>query len=280
MKAWKSILFAAIFISVFLFGCASVSVYETSIGGKMIKISAGKFMMGSEKSENGHYPDEFFHEVTISKDFLIGETEVTQAQWEEVMGADPSHFTGCSDCPVEMVSWYDAIRFTNRLSEIEGFNKCYVGQGQDYSWDFSCNGYRLPTEAEWEFAARAGTTTVYSLGDCVTTDQVNFNGSSPLPDCPAGQYRGKTIPVASLAANKFGLYDIHGNVWEWVWDRWDKDYPRDSQTDPKGPNVGDRRINRGGSYHHNGRLARSAVRDFNTDTDKIPQLGFRIARSL
>ena len=217
MKAWKSILFAAIFISVFLFGCASVSVYETSIGGKMIKISAGKFMMGSEKSENGHYPDEFFHEVTISKDFLIGETEVTQAQWEEVMGADPSHFTGCSDCPVEMVSWYDAIRFTNRLSEIEGFNKCYVGQGQDYSWDFSCNGYRLPTEAEWEFAARAGTTTVYSLGDCVTTDQVNFNGSSPLPDCPAGQYRGKTIPVASLAANKFGLYDIHGNVWEWVW---------------------------------------------------------------
>ena len=280
MRTWKSILLVSLFVSLLVFGCATVSKHDSSIGYKFVKIPAGTFMMGSTPSEAGHYPDEFQHEVTISKSFLFGVTEVSQAQWEKVMGFNPSHFSGCPDCPVEMVSWPDVIRFCNRLSEIEGLKQCYVGQGNTFSWDYSCDGYRLPTEAEWEFAVRGKTTTVYSLGDCITTDQANFNGQSPLSGCPAGESRGKTMPVYSFKPNPSGLYNVHGNVWEWVWDWWDKDYPRNSVTDPRGPASSNKRVNRGGSYLHGGKLARTALRDFNVDLDKIPQLGFRLARTL
>ena len=201
--------------------------------------------------------------VEITKPFYLQTTEVTQAQWERIMGKNPSRFIDCGDdCPVENVSWNDAQKFIKKLNQIEGTDK-----------------YRLPTEAEWEYACRAETTTPFYTGECISTDQANYNGNYPGKNCSKGEYRKKTVKVGSFQPNAWGLYDMHGNVGEWVQD-WYGDYPSDSVADPKGPPTGARRVVRGGGWNYNALGCRSAIRLKNSPGDCNFILGFRLARSV
>ena len=172
-------------------------------------------------------------------------TEVTQGQWKRVMGNNPSNFSGCgSNCPVENVSWNDAQEFIRKLNAMEGGNK-----------------YRLPTEAQWEYACRAGTTTPFNTGDNITTSQANYDGNNPMPGYSKGQYRKQTLPVKSFSPNRWGLYDMHGNVCEWCGDWYGENYYSSAPTrDPQGPSSGTIRVLRGGCWNRGARILRSAVR--------------------
>jgi len=182
---------------------------------EMVLIPAGKFMMGSPESEKDRYKDETQHEVTLTKAFYIGMYEVTQEQWESVVGNNPSKFKG-TKLPVTNVSWNDCQEFVKKLNTNTN------------------GGYRLPTEAEWEYACRAGTSTAYSCGDNLTKSDANIYGDN-------------IKPVGSYKPNSFGLYDMHGNVGEWCEDRFG-DYKSGDTTDPKGPSRGEGRTMRGGSF--------------------------------
>jgi formylglycine-generating enzyme required for sulfatase activity/serine/threonine protein kinase len=311
---------AAVAVALVVLGSVAYSMYRrwVPIEQEFVEIPAGRFKMGSSVSEKHHEENETHHWVTISRPFLIGATEVTQGQWQDVMGENPSSFKKCGvNCPVEEITWWDALAYANALSLKEGLPECYVFEDCEkegfkrlkcFAATFvglDCLGYRLPTEAEWEYAARAGTTTPYHTGQCLTTDQANFNGARWRKDgCPTGARRKRTIPVASLAKNDWGLYDVHGNVSEWVWD-WENDYPEAAVTDPTGPPrhrhahsgnflaPGERNradtvygthtvsaITRGGSWRSSSdgcRLAYRTHKSFNQDWERI---GFRLARSL
>ena len=205
------------------------------------------------------------HEVTLSP-FHIGKYAVTQAQWREVAGwpkvnrdldADPSHFKG-DDRPVERVSWEDAMEFCARISKKTG------------------KGYRLPTEAEWEYACRAGTRTPFAFGETITPELVNYDGNYPYGSAPKGKYRKETIAVGSLGvANGWGLYDMHGNVWEWCQD-WAGPYQSGPATDPQGPSDGSYRRLRGGSWVDDGDGCRSAFRGYNEPGFRDDVIGFRV----
>jgi formylglycine-generating enzyme len=178
----------------------------------------------------------------------MARTEVTQEQYEAVMGSNPSNFKG-PDLPVERVTWYEAVEYCNELSRQEGLDPCYSGSGASMLCDFTANGYRLPTEAEWEYACRAGTETDFHTGN------MTHSGSSPLDPAldRAGWYFGNsgstTHPVGEKEPNAFGLYDMHGNVWEWCWDWYASDYYASSPAeDPRGPASGSDRVVRGGSW--------------------------------
>jgi len=214
---------------------------------EMVLIPPGKFMMGSPVSEKGRRDDETQHWVTITKPFYMGKYEITQDQWEGVMGNNPSSKTKGAKLPVTDVSWEDCQEFIKKLNAKTN------------------GGYRLPTEAEWEYACRVGTRTAYSFGDSITTSDVNIGGSS-------------TNIVGSYKPNAFGLYDMHGNVWERCED-WGVDYPLDSVTDPKGPITGERRVMRGGSFAHGNSEVRSSTRYFNLPTDRYNDCGFRLAKT-
>ena len=214
---------------------------------EMVLIPAGKFMMGSPESEKARRNDEKQYEVTLTKPFYMGKYEVTQEQWESVMGNNPSSRTKGAKLPVTDVSWEDCQEFIKKL------NASTKG------------GYRLPTEAEWEYACRAGTTTAYSYGDSLTND-ANIDGFS-------------ISAVGSYKSNAFGLYDMHGNVWECCND-WKADYPAGAVTDPKGPATGKYRVLRGGSFYNSESIARSSNRFFNTPSYRLFILGFRLARTL
>lgn len=230
-----------------------------SINYKMVYISPGTFMMGSPSSEPKRDKDEKQHRVTLTKGFYMGATEITQGQWRKIMGNNPSYFKG-DNRPVEKVSWNDCREFIRKLNRQEGGNK-----------------YRLPTEAEWEYTCRAGTTIPFSTGSCISTDQANYNGNYPMPGCSKGRYRKETIDVASFSPNAWGLYDMHGNVWEWCQD-WYGDYPSGHVTDPEGPSSGSFRVYRGGSWLNNVGYCRSANRlDFATGVC-YDNMGFRLAR--
>jgi len=188
-------------------------------------------------------------------------TEVTQGQWKMVMGENPSYFKDCGDdCPVEQVSWDDCQEFITKLNQMEGTTK-----------------YRLPTEAEWEYAARAGSETAFANGVITETGC----GHEPNLD-QMGWYCGNsgntTHPVAQKLPNAWGLYDMHGNVWEWCQD-WYGSYPSISVLDPQGPDSGSRRVIRGGSWDFYARYCRSADRDFNWPDDSSSFIGFRLART-
>jgi len=188
-------------------------------------------------------------------------TEVTQGQWKAVMGNNPSYFKACGEnCPVEQVSWYDSQEFIKKINQM----------GEGY--------YRLPTEAEWEYAARAGTRTPFAFGNCLNTDKANYDGNYPLTGCSKGKYREKTIPVASLGKNVWGLYDMHGNVWEWC-NNWYGDYPDISVTDPGGPSSGSNRVLRGGSWDNNAQYCRSAKRDYYSPGYRYNDIGLRLSRT-
>jgi formylglycine-generating enzyme required for sulfatase activity len=214
-------------------------------------------MMGSPESEAGRENDEIQHEVTISKAFYLGAYEVTQAQWKAVMGSDPSEFKG-DDNPVEMVSWDDAMEFCRRLSGRTG------------------RRFRLPTEAEWEYACRAGTTTPFHTGETITTDQANYNGKYTYGGGREGVYREKTMPVGSFPANAWGLHDMHGNVFEWCLD-WFGVYDGTKTQDPQGASSGAGRVVRGGSWANNPRYCRSAIRGRGEPDARINGIGFRVA---
>ena len=232
-----------------------------SINYKMIYISPGTFMMGSPSGEKERDRDERQHKVTLTKGFYMGATEVTQKQWRQIMGSNPSKFKG-DNLPVGQVSWNDCKEFIRKLNRQEGENK-----------------YRLPTEAEWEYACRAGTTTPFFTGQCISTDQANYNGNYPMPGCSKGRYRKKTIDVPSFLPNAWGLYDMHGNVWEWCEDWYDKNYPSGHVTDPEGPSSASSRVRRGGSWGYSAGYCRSAYRGFSTPGHRRDLLGFRFART-
>jgi len=192
---------------------------------------------------------------------------------------NPSRFVDCGEsCPVEMVKWHETIDFCNALSEQEGLEPAYTIDRGYVKWNEAANGYRLPTEAEWEYACRAGTGTPFWNGRCLSTDQANYNGDHPLEGCPKGEYRNSTVPVGSFASNPWGLYDTHGNVWEWCWDR-KAAYPKEAATDPKGPPYGGTRVIRGGGWHFHAFCSRSANRDDGGLKLRYIFVGMRLARN-
>ena len=216
---------------------------------EMVLIPAGKFKMGSPKKEKDRSDDETQHEVTLTKPFYMGKYEVTQEQWFEIMGENPSREKG-RKLPVTNVSWEDCQEFIKKLNaKTDG-------------------GYRLPTESEWEYACRAGTTTAYSFGDKITPKEANYSGSKI----------DKPVAVGSYKANAFGLYDLHGNVWEWCED-WYADYTAEAVTDPKGPATGEYRVLRGGSFESYGSRVRASRRVYGTPTIWVSDFGFRLART-
>ncbi len=221
-----------------------------------VLIPAGTFMMGSPKSDIYAYNDEKpQHQVRVSS-FYMQTTEVTQGQWKAVMGSNPSYFTACGDnCPVENVLWDDIKAFITKLNQ--------RGEGT----------YRLPWEKEWEYAARAGTSTLFAFGNCLSTDQANYDGRYPLSGCSDGLSRGKTMPVMSFAPNAFGLYDMHGNVWEMVQDWCCSIYPDIALSYPNPLFL---KVLRGGSYGSPAAHCRSAHREssFHPTLD----VGFRLVR--
>ena len=226
-------------------------------------IPKGKFLMGSPESEEGRYKSESQHEVTISQNFYMGATEVTQAQWQKVMGNKPSLFKG-DELPVEQISWEKAIEFCNRLSEMPEEKK-------------AGRKYRLPTEAEWEYACRAGTTTPFNFGSQLNGMQANCDGTKPYGTETKGPHLKNTSPVGTYPANAWGLYDMHGNVIEWCSDLYGE-YPSGSVTDPSGPATGSDRVIRGGGWYFGAVDCRSALRIINDPSNRI-NLGFRVALS-
>jgi formylglycine-generating enzyme required for sulfatase activity/tetratricopeptide (TPR) repeat protein len=228
-------------------------------------VPAGRFLMGSPEGENGRCSDEGpQHEVVISRPFLLGVAPVTQTEWQAVMGANPSSHKG-GDRPVENVSWLDAVAFCNRLSEQVGLRPVYRISGTDVAWDRAADGFRLPTEAEWEYACRAGTTGArYGEIDAIAWYSANSGG--------------ETHPVRQMRPNAWGLHDMLGNVWEWVWD-WKADYSSGTVTDPVGPATGSFRVPRGGSWNFEARCVRVAYRFANDPGYRSSNLGFRLSRS-
>jgi sulfatase modifying factor 1 len=245
---------------------------DAAAGMRLVAIEGGGFWMGSPEDEAGRFDNEGpRHRVQLSP-FWLAATEVTQAQWRAVMGSLPPGAQG-GELPVVGVSWCDALRFANALSEREGLQPAYrfegpCAHGGEVDWDRRADGYRLPTEAEWEYAARAG-------------GEQRFAGSERLE--AVGWFldnaQGSPRAVAGLSANGFGLHDMSGNVWEWVWDRLG-DYPLDEQRDPMGPHQGATRILRGGSWRYQARYARVADRNWGRPGYRSPAVGFRLARSL
>lgn len=236
-------------------GCfAAEKTYMNCIGMQFTLIPAGSFTMGTDRSLRKAYIDETpHHPVTIGKSFYLGIYEVTQEQWTAVMGDNPSQYKG-KDKPVEQVSWNDAQAFIEKLNAMEGHNR-----------------YRLPTEAEWEYAARAGTESAFSFGD-----DFRLLGEHGWHQSNSGY---KTPQVGQKKPNPWGLYDMHGSMWEWVQD-WYGRYPSTPVTDPQGPSAGSYRVARGGSWCDSAMDSRSAYRTASAPRYRSFSLGFRLALSL
>jgi formylglycine-generating enzyme required for sulfatase activity len=270
---------------------AQAAPAQKPMPANMVRIGGGTFTMGSPATEVGRGSDETQHQVTISRPFYIGKYEVTQKEWVEVMGSNPSNWKG-DNLPVENVSWYDVIEYCNKRSEKERLTPAYAidktrsdgsnGNGGDnvkwvVTWNRNANGYRLPTEAEWELACRAGTSAPFYTGSDITTSHANYNGNHPYNNNAKGVYREKTWAVGGGTPNPWGLYDMSGNVWEWCWD-WYGSYSGGSQTDPSGAAAGSSRVLRGGSWVNDAQSLRSAARGNYTPSSRSYGLGFRLVR--
>lgn len=234
-----------------------------SIGINLVLIPKGKFLMGSPETEEKRVKDEIQHEVTISQNFYMGSTEVTQAQWNKVIGINPSSFKG-DELPVYQIRPYEAVWFCKRLSEMPEEKK-------------AGRKYRLPTEAEWEYACRAGTITPFNFGSQLNGRQANCDGTRPYGTDTKGPNLEKTSPVGTYPANAWGLYDMHGNVWEWCSD-WYGEYPSGSVTDPSGPARGWQRVYRGGDWRVDAVNCRSADRGCDPSI-RSRLIGFRVVMS-
>lgn len=226
------------------------NVVVNSVGMKLAYIPPGEFEMGSPIDEKGRAEDELQHRVKLTRAFRIGVTEVTQGQWEKVMGYNRSNFKG-SDLPVEKMSWREAVAFCKKLSKDEG------------------KVYRLPTEAEWEYACRAGATGAF--GGTGNIDEMAWY---------ADNSEEKSHPVGTKKANAWGLYDMHGNVSEWCSDRYGAEYAEGEAVDPEGPAVGTYRVVRGGSWSHFARACRCAARSSVPESYQLRQTGFRVVKEV
>jgi formylglycine-generating enzyme required for sulfatase activity len=230
-------------------------VVHDATGAVLVLISAGEFQMGSPEREEGRGDDERQHRRVIRQAFYLGETEVTQAQWRKVMGSNPSRFKGSDTLPVDNVNWNDCQEFVRKAG----------------------GGLRLPSEAEWEYACRAGTTTPFSFGATVTPQQANYDGNLPYGGASKGLYREQTVAAGSLPANAWGLHDMHGNVWEWCEDGYAA-YPANGTEAPaQGAGA---RVLRGGSWRNSASYCRAAYRyDFGPGY-RLGLVGLRLARTL
>jgi formylglycine-generating enzyme required for sulfatase activity len=225
-------------------------------------LEPGRFLMGSpsDEAEREAWGKETQHEVRLRKGFWLADTAVSQELWQFVMRSNPSRFQG-RELPVDSVSWQDAQLFLQRL------NAMVPGLAA-----------RLPTEAEWEYACRAGSNAPFAFGSQITPEQVNYNGSYPYQGGQKGQFRKQTVAVGSLPANAWGLHEMHGNLWEWCHDWWQEDLGSDAAVDSQGPEQGEFRVVRGGSWFLGGKGVRSAVRGRFAPTFRNDRVGFRIAR--
>jgi formylglycine-generating enzyme len=214
---------------------------------EFVLLQPGDFVAGSPATESGHQDDEVLYPVRVARAFYMGVHEVTRAEWTAVMdGVDAAAKVADGTLPVVSINWHDARRFLDRLNHAQ-------------EWRF-----RLPSEVEWEYACRAGTTTPYSTGPRLSTSEANYNGDFPLPEQSSGEKRGRVMPVGSFAANPWGLFDMHGNVWEWTNDAYDDT----------------RKVIRGGSWRFNADSARCALRYHHRPQDRGDSLGLRIVRDL
>ena len=267
----KSLLLAML-VGLIMVGCGKDAQEEASFAIKpgenftipdlnltMIWVEPGTFTMGSPETWEWSRKWEIQHQVTLTKGFYLGKYEVTQAQWERVMGSNPSRFKG-TDRPVELVSWNDAVEFCKKLTEMEK-QAGRVPEGM---------AYQLPTEAQWEYACRAGTTTEYSWGDTIVKTNANYAGGAGV-----GMRLEETEPVGKYPANAWGFHDMHGNVYEWCAD-WSDKYPSGSVTDPEGPASGKSRVKRGGSCGSLGKFLRSGDRSGSLPHYRSNSTGFRV----
>ena len=278
--------------------CAGVLV-DDDADCDFVLIDSGTFTMGSPEGELGHSSLETLHQVTLTRSFYMMEHEVTQGQWQAMFGNNPSWSSSCGeDCPVDRVTFWGALAYANRLSELEGVTPCYILEdcvdlpgewmtcsgatlqaagGTPAETPYDCEGYRLPTEAEWEYAYRAGSTTALYNGDITSAD-----GDDPNLD-QIGWYRqnsgGACQPVKGKAPNEWGLYDMSGNLSERVWD-WYSSYSGDT-IDPQGPisAAGAPRIVRGGSWNVGSVAARAAARSIIMPDTRSEVVGFRLVKT-
>lgn len=265
------------------------------LAGSYVLIPSGSFSMGSPSAEPGHRLSEGpQHTVVITRPFSLKVTEVTQGEWEALMGNNPSYHPSCgADCPVEVVNWWDALAYSNALSRALGLPECYALAGCSGTpgvaghscgsvtfAGLDCPGYRLPTEAEWEYAYRAQTTTAFYNGPI--TNEACDPLDVKLYDIGwyCGNSSDETHPVGRKQANAWGLHDMAGNVWEWTWDRSWRDYSTETVTDPLGPDDGGSRVLRGGSFVDEARSCRGADRDNGVPNGRYGNYGFRPARSI
>jgi formylglycine-generating enzyme len=231
--------------------------FTNSIGMEFVWIPAGRFRMGSPRSQQGRDQDETLHTVVFPRGFYMSIHLVTQKHWVRVMKNNPSHFREGEDLPVEWISWLDCQRFCRRLKKIDG------------------NEYRLPTEAEWEYSCRAGSSTAFHFGDDIGFDDANYESSYSYRKTREHPPRNRTTPVGSFRPNAFGLYDCHGNLQEFCQD-WYGPYPIRRVIDPKGPESGENRMIRGGSWGAHPARCRCAEREWMRSDDRSQFVGFRI----
>ena len=263
------------------------NINVTKADDDLIFIKGGKFNMGSPSDEVQRENDETLHEVSVN-DFYVSAYEVTQEEYENIMGNNPSNFKG-SKLPVENLTWYEAIEYCNKLSEKNNLTPVYEIDGEKVTWNRNANGYRLLTEAEWEYVARAGTTTPFNTETSISAEESNFYGHYPYGieenyfsqgklETKPGEYRQTTVNVDEFSPNKWGLYNIHGNVREWVYDYYGE-YDLGDNDNPTGPNSGTLKVTRGGGWNDYAKHMRSAFRSTLAPDKKMSNTGLRIARN-